>query len=179
MLASTATSYILRLGGSQLDLLTFRQLIGEARRAADMVTARDLYAEAVGLWRGDAFADIDAIRFHSTIVAIRSEYVGAVLELAGICDHLGQPGAVLEHLRDVTRREPLHEPAHAALMLALAGAGQQAEALRVYEDVRRRLDEQLGIGPSPQLSAAHIGVLRQQFPAPGGSFRSRRPREMS
>jgi DNA-binding SARP family transcriptional activator len=49
-------------------------------------------------------------------------------------------------------------------MLALAGAGQQAAALAAYEELRGRLDEQLGVAPGPELADAHLRVLPQQLP---------------
>jgi DNA-binding SARP family transcriptional activator len=74
---------------------------------------------------------------------------------------------VLPHLRSLTLREPLHERAHALLMIALAGSGEQAAALTVFEDLRHRLDEQLGMRPCPELADVHQRVLRQQVTAPG------------
>jgi len=49
-------------------------------------------------------------------------------------------------------------------MIALASADRQADALRAYEQVRRRLDEELGVLPGPALRAAHMQVLRQDIP---------------
>src|SRR3546814_14338791 len=44
-------------------------------------------------------------------------------------------------------------------MGALAVLGRQAEALRVYDDLRRRLGEELGIEPSSELAAQHAELL--------------------
>ena len=44
-------------------------------------------------------------------------------------------------------------------MAALAAAGRQAEALRVYDDFRRLLGDELGIEPSPALAAQHAALL--------------------
>jgi DNA-binding SARP family transcriptional activator len=48
-------------------------------------------------------------------------------------------------------------------MIALLALGQQAAGLRVYEDLRRRLDEELGVRPGPELAGAHMRVLRQEL----------------
>ena len=44
-------------------------------------------------------------------------------------------------------------------MAALAASGRNAEALRVYDDFRRRLGDELGIEPSPALAAQHASLL--------------------
>jgi hypothetical protein len=44
-------------------------------------------------------------------------------------------------------------------MLALAGCGERAAALGVYEEIRRRLAQELGVDPGAELRSAHLTVL--------------------
>ena len=46
-------------------------------------------------------------------------------------------------------------------MLALYRCGRQTDALEVYTRNRRRLDEELGLEPSPQLRRLQEAILRQ------------------
>jgi tetratricopeptide (TPR) repeat protein len=71
---------------------------------------------------------------------------------------------VLPLLEGLAREQPLEERAHARLMVALAGTGQQAAAIGVFEDARRRLSEELGVRPGAEVTAAHQRVLRQDIP---------------
>src|SRR5205085_1056256 len=48
----------------------------------------------------------------------------------------------------------------ALLIRALHGAGRDAEALERYDIVRRRLADELGADPSPELRALHTAILR-------------------
>ena len=60
----------------------------------------------------------------------------------------------------VVEIEPFRETAYRLLMRAHAGAGNPAEALRVYERCRSVMQEQLGVSPSPETEALYLGILR-------------------
>src|SRR5215470_2153066 len=170
LLVSAGTSYRLRVAAGQLDLLAFGQLIGHARAAAaagEPGAACDGYEQALGLWRGEPAADVDALRGHPAVVQVNRARTAAVLEYAELAGPAGRAEQVLGHLAALAAREPLNEKACARLMLTLAATGQQAAALQAYEDLRRRLDEQLGVLPGPELARAHLQVLRQEVPAAG------------
>jgi hypothetical protein len=78
---------------------------------------------------------------------------------ADIAVRLRQPGRVLGALRLAASMAPLNESVHASLMLVLAAAGQQAEALTVFWSIRERLVGELGLDPGSELRAAHQRVL--------------------
>jgi class 3 adenylate cyclase/DNA-binding SARP family transcriptional activator len=56
-------------------------------------------------------------------------------------------GAATEHARRWLALDPLHEPAHRALMRAYAEAGQEAAALRQYRECARLLQAEVGVEP--------------------------------
>ena len=62
--------------------------------------------------------------------------------------------------RELTRLEPDRESAYRLVMQALAVEGYRAEALRVYEQLRTRLRDDLGVAPSPQTQELHLQLLR-------------------
>ena len=172
VLVSAGTSYRLRVTADQLDLLACRQRAADARAAAaagEPGAACDTYEQALGLWRGEPAADVDALRDHPAAVALSQARAVAVLEYARLADQADRAERVLGQLAELAAREPLNEKACARLMLTLAALGQQAAALHAYEQLRLRLDEQLGVLPGPELARAHLRVLRQQIPAAGDS----------
>jgi DNA-binding SARP family transcriptional activator len=69
-------------------------------------------------------------------------------------------------------REPFRESAYAMLMEVHAARGDVAEALMVYERLRRLLSSELGVPPSPPVAALHRRLLGQApagvTAAPGG-----------
>jgi pentatricopeptide repeat protein len=62
--------------------------------------------------------------------------------------------------RQLTRREPYRETGYRILMEALASEGNTAEALRVYDELRTRLRDDLGVAPSPRTQDLHRELLR-------------------
>lgn len=158
--------YCLNASPGHLDLAIFGQLILQAQEAAarpDPVGACERYEQALGLWRGDVVVDVDLLRDHPAAVDVTRRRTAAVLEYAETATQAGAGVRVLPHLRDLCAAEPLDEQAHAWLMTVLAATGQQAAALQLFDSVRRRLETELGISPSPVLAHAHANVLRQQI----------------
>jgi DNA-binding SARP family transcriptional activator/tetratricopeptide (TPR) repeat protein len=168
VLSSVDACYRLRVGPAQLDLLRFSQLAADARATnarGDHAAACDLYEQAISLWRGDALADVDLLRGYPATVGVNRQRTEIVIEYARAASTAGWHGRVLSLVQELADREPLNEQAHAQMMIALAGSGRQAEALAVYQGLCRRLNDELGMPPGPDLARAHRLVLRQEVPA--------------
>jgi len=175
---SVGGAYRLSLAGTESDLLVFRDLSARAaaaRAGGDVVTAVEHYERAMSLWRGEPLADVAMLRRHPVIIGLRQELTDVLLRYAEVACALGLHHRVLPRLQARANAEPLNEPVHAHLMIALAGSGQQAAAIWVYEQVRSRLDRELGLYPAEELAEAHMRVLRQDTPADNRARPQARP----
>ncbi|MGK5498784.1 AfsR/SARP family transcriptional regulator [Streptomyces sp. URMC 125] len=156
--------YRLRLdpAADEVDADRFRALVAEAGPVRDPHARAALLTEALGLWRGPAYADFadeefargPAHRLAEQRLSVLEEQAEARLA-AG--DHVLLAG----ELADLVARHPLRERLRAVQIRALYLAGRQSEALASYEDLRAHLVEELGVDPGPELSALHQAVLRQ------------------
>jgi hypothetical protein len=117
-------------------------------------------------WRGEVLSDVDLLAGYPAAVEVARRHTDSVLGYADAAASIGADRRALPYLRQLCAREPFHEHAHARLMLALAATGQQAAALRVFAELRQRLDADLGIAPSHVLARAQAQVLRQEFSGP-------------
>ena len=171
VLPRTAQGYRLVLDAGQSDAAEFGELVTRAGRAvADgaALSAWQLYVEAVNCWRGPLLAGAGAwVQVHPAAIALTGRRTAAVLAWAELGLSLGKYSPLVPALRTLAVEQPLHEGVAARLMLALAGAGEQAEALAVYTDLRDRLSGELGVDPGPEISSAHLRVLRGQLPGAG------------
>jgi DNA-binding SARP family transcriptional activator len=158
--------YVFVAGPETLDLAEFRQLVAAAEHASPP-EALERYVEALELWRGRPAEGL----LHRTsalpvVTALEEELFAACVAAADLAVPLGRAARVVPALRLAASGAPFHEPVHAALVAALGSVGRQAEALAVYDDIRVRLAEELGIDPGHALREAHAAVLAQ---APGSA----------
>ncbi|HEY7485736.1 MAG TPA: BTAD domain-containing putative transcriptional regulator [Streptosporangiaceae bacterium] len=163
LLATEHTGYRLRAEPGAIDASRFESLVEQAagRSGADPAAARDLLAEALGLWRGPALADFADAHFAEGEITRLEELRLTALEQRLAADlALGRHDLVIAELRDLVRHHPLRETLWEHLMVALYRGGQQAAALETYDQVRRRLAEELGADPSPPLRRLHAAILR-------------------
>src|SRR5262245_837572 len=157
--------YALRLEPGELDRERFESLVREADtelaggRAA---RAAALLRQALGLWRGEALADLAFVSFASVEAERLEETRLAAVERRIDADlALGRHGELVGELETLVARHPLRERFRAQLMLALYRSGRQAEALGAYQDARRTLVEELGIDPTAELRELEQAILRQ------------------
>ncbi|HRJ41641.1 MAG TPA: BTAD domain-containing putative transcriptional regulator, partial [Caldilineaceae bacterium] len=75
----------------------------------------------------------------------------------------GDPAAAIPYARRLLALDNLHEPAHRGLMRLYALAGQQAAALRQYEECLRLLDEELGVPPEAETTELHEAIRTRRF----------------
>lgn len=101
---------------------------------------------------------IDEIRRHLQDVRLRALDCWTAVGL-------GIGGAELADAEAAARKliaeAPLRERSYVILMRVLAARGDTAEALGIYEQLRRRLDDELGITPGPQARELHARILVQ------------------
>jgi YVTN family beta-propeller protein len=86
--------------------------------------------------------------------------LGAVEERIEADLALGRHDEVSSELQRLVVEHPLRERFRGQLMLALYRSGRKAEALRIYDDGRRALAEELGLEPSESLQQLQRALLR-------------------
>ncbi|MDX3639815.1 BTAD domain-containing putative transcriptional regulator [Streptomyces sp. MB09-02B] len=169
VLRRTRTGYQLSLEQGQSDAAEFT---GIALATADD-TPRETVLRAstgLGLWRGAVLADAPhSVREHPAAVSLTRLRMSLVQAYADGALTLGRPADALHELQKAADLDPMHEGVHARMMLALAASGQQAAALGLFGMLRTRLDDQLGVAPGPEVTEAHLRVLRMDLPRPAGA----------
>lgn len=183
LIETRAPGYRLTVDPERIDAHRFEALVAEGRHALaapDLQRAAVVFAEALSLWRGPALVDFADERFASGQATRLDELrLAALEEQAEVELALGHHAERVGHLQALIEDHPLRERLWGQLMIALYRCGRQAEALRAFQSVKRRLAEELGIDPSPALRRLEADILIQArslerdsaLLAPGGRIR--------
>ncbi|MGW6285215.1 BTAD domain-containing putative transcriptional regulator [Streptomyces sp. NPDC055107] len=146
-----------------VDALEFEELAERARAHREPAVKAGLFAEALALWRGPAYADVaESLFARGEITRLEELRLAVVEEHAEARLAVGEHTALAAELGALVGRHPLRERLRMAHMRALYRAGRQGDALRSFQDLRRELAEELGASPGPEASALHEAILRQE-----------------
>jgi YVTN family beta-propeller protein len=143
--------YELRIAGDAVDARRFEDLVNDGRPG-----------DALDLWHGPPLADLAGEPFAAREIR-RLEELRLRAAEAVIDDHLaaGRHQEVVATLEELVAENPLSEQLHGKRMLALYRCGRQADALDAYRSARRRLVDEVGIEPGPELRSLHERILNQ------------------
>ncbi|MFC8129973.1 BTAD domain-containing putative transcriptional regulator [Streptomyces sp. NPDC057302] len=167
---SVAGGYRIAVDADAVDTYRFEELAGQGRRelaAGRADEAASTLGDALALWRGAALADVLDAPFARPAAARLDDLWAAATEDRFDAElRLGRYADVLADLEAAGAERPLSERIAALRMRALSAAGRMADALAVYEEMRGRLDDELGVDPSAALKEVHLAVLRGELEQP-------------
>lgn len=163
VLATRYGGYLLQVPAEAVDVHQYEQLVAQGQAQfedGDDALAAGCFRRALELWKGPALVDvgvgpvleIEVLRLEESRLVTRERRIDADLRL-------GRHTELLAELADLTARHPQHEGLHSQAMVALYRSGRQAAALDLYHRTRRRLIEELGVEPSPQLQRLYQAML--------------------
>ena len=174
LILTRAPGYVLDAPAEVTDAHRFEQLVVEGRRQLGRrrpSEATRLLKEAQGLWRGQAYSEVrdepfaraEARRLEELLLAATETRIDAELTM-------GLHQGLIGELETLTSANPMRERLWSQRMLALYRCGRQAEALRVFQDLRSILVAELGIDPGHDVTWMEHAILTQEpgldFPVP-------------
>jgi DNA-binding SARP family transcriptional activator/tetratricopeptide (TPR) repeat protein len=174
-LSITRNAVALRPGLVRVDVTDFAALIAEPDALSlerGVRLYRDDFLAGFSL-RGCAdFEDWQA----ATADRLRQDLAGALERLVAACVQAGDLARGLDHARRWLSLDPLHEPAHQALIRLLAWTGQRSAALRQYRALVRVLSTELAVSPLPETTRLYDDVRAGRLPpAPGTAAPAAQP----
>ncbi len=174
IIVTRVPGYVLEVPAEVTDAHRFEQLVAEGRQLLGRRRPSDAVAvleEAAGLWRGSAYSEVrdepfaraEARRLEELLLSAEETRIDAELTR-------GRHQALIGELESLTSANPMRERLWSQRMLALYRSGRQAEALRVFQELRSILVAELGIEPGHDATWLEHAILTQDpaldFPAP-------------
>ncbi|WP_412538047.1 BTAD domain-containing putative transcriptional regulator [Longispora sp. K20-0274] len=162
--------YALLVAPGELDADEFgtRTARGTAALAAgDVRGGRARLDDALALWRGDVLADlaeVDALR--DTVTRLTEQRLYALEARIDADLQLGAHDEIAAELESLLLEHPLRERLRGQRIVALYRSARVAEALRVYQEGRQLLVDELGVEPGLDLQRMHLAILRGVDPGP-------------
>lgn len=162
LLQHTPAGYHLDLGTVEVDSLQFAALLEQAHGAGSSAERERLLRGALNLWRGPPYGDVtDALWLAPMTAALDDRRADALESLIASQLDQGGPGRAVTWMSVLTEHYPTRERLVGGMMTALYQVGRQAEALLMFESLRQRLADDLGVDPGPEVQQLHARILRQ------------------
>jgi len=159
--------YQLAVPPERTDLWAFRDMLRRASAAGSVEEELGLLREALALWRGRPFANVDSTWLDREVVPrLGDEWVNAAERRIDLEMRVDNPGNLVAELREMVWRYPTRESLWLRLIEALHRCGRRAEALDAYQEVRGVLTDELGIEPGDALQRMQLRVLRDGSETP-------------
>lgn len=156
------------------DVVQFRQLAGQPADIRAWQAALALYQDdfMAGFTLRDSPAFDDWQYFQRE--GLRRELAAMLERLVSALTDAGDYAAAIAHCRRWLTLDPVHEPAHRALMQLYAWAGQRSAALRQYQECARVLAKELGVAPLEATTGLFEAIKANRAPAepPSGAPRA-------
>lgn len=172
----TVNGYRIAAQDIDLDVDTFERIVRQARDQmnsadlAEMGAAAHLFDEALELWRGPAFADLDDVStLEPTAARLNEDWHRAQGDRIDARLRAGDEGDLVAPLEQLVVEHPYRERYWSQLMRVLHGQGRTGEALQVYERARQLLVNHLGSEPGPLLADTHLMVLAEPVTSPAAA----------
>lgn len=177
VIVTEGDGYIFQAAAEEIDMLHLDLLVRQADRdhAAGRATETlDAVDEALALWRGEPFVDLDYdLDLEATAVALRERRLRALDLKAQALLAVGRTSDAAELAEAMVHEQPLRERYWGHLILATHRDGRTADALAAFQRLRSTFEAELGLDPGPELEALHAAVLSRDpslvTPAPAAA----------
>jgi DNA-binding SARP family transcriptional activator len=191
MLPKYQGGYRLLADRSQVDVYRFRDLVNDARPliGRDDEQAVRILRDALRQWgtrglrAGEPLSGLTGQSAANARTKLQAEHRATVIDCLEAELRLGHHAQLVPEILDLASAGPPDEELTGLLMLACHRAGRSAEALGAFAALRKRLADELGADPGPDIERLHRRILQQdpdlsdahRFAPSGGEMRS--PRE--
>jgi DNA-binding SARP family transcriptional activator len=145
----------------RVDVDDLERLIGAVAGAEDAASGRRLLEQALALFRGEPLEDSDYAWTDGDVRRLRATYVELLARVGRIRFDAGEARAALETAERGLAVDGLNESLWRLALEAESALGLREAVEERYENLRRLLDERLGLEPAQETRLLHRRLLAQ------------------
>jgi len=150
----------------QVDLdefLILRHRGEKAEDAGDTRRAMLCYRSCIELYRGDFLSeDLYVPWAEPKRNELRTIYIDLLYRAAELYERQGSSKKAIECYKLIIKTDPAREEVYQKLMLIYSNRGMRAEALKVYEECKSALEDQVGAEPCRLTVSIHKKIMEHQ-----------------
>ncbi len=150
----------------QVDLdefLILRHRGVKAEDAGDIRRAMLCYKSCIELYRGDFLSeDLYVPWAEQKRNELRATYIDLLYRAADLYERQGSSKKAIECYQLIIKADPAREEVYQKLMLIYSNRGMRAEALKVYEECKSALEDQVGVEPCSLTVSIHKKIMENQ-----------------
>ncbi|PWU55521.1 hypothetical protein DLJ47_09500 [Micromonospora sp. S4605] len=163
VIGTQGSGYLLTVADGQLDLDVFEARVRQSDRHLDQGAPEAAVAslrEALALWHGPALDGLRTPALTAAAQRLDERRMTVVERCLDLELGLGRYDEVIGRLLELVEAYPWREPLVGRLMRALYLTNRPGEALDRFDQFRRRLVDELGVDPTPELARLRDLILR-------------------
>lgn len=143
-----------------LRVVSLRSAAKEARDREDPLVAQELLDQALGMWRGTPFRELEDVEWaRPQLEQLEQDRLEMLEERWETALALGRHTQITGELASFTSEHGLRDRAARQYALALHRSGRTPEGLRVLENHRRTIADETGLDPSPAVVELEQALL--------------------
>jgi LuxR family transcriptional regulator, maltose regulon positive regulatory protein len=142
------------------DFLTLHQNGEQQEEAGNLKEALSCYKKAVELYQGDfLLEELYSPWAETKREDLRGKYLELLMKMSDIYEQTRASLRAIEGYKKAIQADPFLEQAYQRLMVLYANRGMRSAALKIYEDCRKALQEELNASPDAVTEAIYQKIL--------------------
>jgi len=145
------------------EFVILRQRGEKAEDAGDTKRAILCYRSCIDLYRGDFLSeDLYTPWAEAKRNELQAMYIDLLLRTAELYERKGGSKKAISYYKLIIKEDPTHEEACQKLMLIYSNRGMRAEAVKVYEECKRALQDYVGVQPDKLIESIYKKITENQ-----------------
>jgi predicted ATPase/DNA-binding SARP family transcriptional activator len=160
IIAADRWSVRLNMDAVSTDVAAFEETLAQAAQAQGPKEKMSLLLRAAELYRGDLLPGYYEDCFTAERERLADCYIHLLSSLVRALRDSGEPVRAIEYAKRLIERDSLREDSYLDLMRLYEGVGERSSAMRLFQQLRQVLEDEIGEEPSKTAQDLYDEILK-------------------